>query len=103
MSTERATAFPGTKDRIFNRSFMSALIALCMLATWPTFAAEIHGQVTGAGAPIAGSTVTLWAAGSGVPSQLAQATSGDDGRFILNADGNGADLYLVAIGGRAAA
>ena len=72
-----------------------------VLSSVPAFAADnISGQVVGAGAPILGSTVTLWAEGSGAPRQLAQARTGADGRFMLSADGNGATLYLVAKGGR---
>ena len=66
-------------------------------------AAEIHGQVAAGNAPIAGSTVTLWAAGAQAPKQLAQTQTGADGRFVLNAAADGADLYLVATGGHAAA
>jgi hypothetical protein len=63
------------------------------------------GKVQGAGSPIAGSTVTLYAAGDGKPTQLAQGKSGEDGTFTLDV---GADklkgaadkvLYLVARGG----
>jgi hypothetical protein len=72
-----------------------------MLVSAPALAADIHGQVLGAGAPIEGATVTLWAAGAGAPTQLAQAKSGADGSFELNADSKGADLYIVANGGRA--
>jgi hypothetical protein len=63
------------------------------------------GRVQGAGGPIAGSTVTLYAAGDGKPTQLAQGKSGEDGAFTLDV---GADklkgaadtvLYLVARGG----
>src|SRR5215510_9267795 len=63
------------------------------------------GRVQGAGSPIAGSTVTLYAAGDGKPTQLAQGKSGEDGAFTLDV---GADmlkgaadkaLYLVARGG----
>src|SRR5215510_9416259 len=63
------------------------------------------GRVQGAGSPIAGSTVTLYAAGDGKPTQLAQGKTGDDGAFTLDV---GADklkenadkvLYLVAKGG----
>jgi hypothetical protein len=39
----------------------------------------------------------------GPPTQLAQTQSGADGRFALNADSQGADLYIVAAGGRPAA
>ena len=45
----------------------------------PTLSVKtLTGQVTGAGAPIAGSTVTLWAAGADAPQQLAQTRTGDD-------------------------
>lgn len=68
-------------------------------------AASLSGQVLGAGAPIANSTVTLWAANAGAPKQLAQARSGADGRFTLTAPTTPADasLYLVAQGGQPAA
>src|SRR5262245_54734176 len=62
---------------------------------------NINGQVTGAGTPIAGSTVTLWAAGSDAPRQLAQTNTGDDGHFALGpASGKGSSLYLIATGGK---
>jgi hypothetical protein len=68
------------------------------------FAADsIKGQVLGAGAPIAGSTVTLWAASAGEPKQLAQTKTGPDGRFELRAGtapGKDAVLFLVAKGGQ---
>src|SRR5262245_33805272 len=63
------------------------------------------GRVQGAGSPIVGSTVTLYAAGDGKPTQLAQGKTGADGTFTLDV---GADklkgaadkvLYLVARGG----
>src|SRR5262249_30084551 len=58
-------------------------------------------EVTGAGAPIAGSTVTLWAAGRDAPRQLAQTRTGDDGHFALGpSSGKGTSLYLIAIGGK---
>src|SRR5262249_32404070 len=58
------------------------------------------GQVLGAGAPIANSTVTLWAASPGDPRQLGQTKTGADGSFTLSADADGAVLYLVAKGGQ---
>jgi hypothetical protein len=67
---------------------------------------SISGQVLGAGAPIANSTVTLFAASAAAPRQLAQARTGADGRFVLNttgAPGKDASLYLVAKGGQSAA
>src|SRR5215475_12284831 len=66
----------------------------------PAYAADgIAGQVLGAGAPIANSAVTLWAASADAPKQLAQTQSGADGRFSLEAPGTaGTDssLYLIA-------
>ena len=47
--------------------------------------------------------MTLWAAGTGAPQQLAQTQTGGDGGFVLDADGKGAVLYLLAKGGRPAA
>ena len=64
---------------------------------------EINGQVLAAGAPVVGSTVTLWAARTDALQQLAQVQSGPDGRFTISADGRGADLYLLAKGGRPSA
>ena len=74
-----------------------------MSSAVPTFAADsINGQVVGAGAPIVGSTVTLWAENTGTPRQLAQTKTDGDGRFVLNADGGGAILYVTAKSGRPA-
>ena len=67
---------------------------------------QIRGEVTGAGAPIANSTVTLWAANDGAPRQLGQAQTGNDGGFVMTVpDSLAADtsLYFVAKGGRSAA
>jgi hypothetical protein len=72
-------------------------------ATSPVAAAvHIDGQVQSGGGAVAGSTVTLWAGSAGEPRQLAQAKTGDDGSFVLNADatpGPSVSLYLVAKGG----
>jgi hypothetical protein len=68
----------------------------------PASAQSTKGQVLSAGAPIVNATVTLWAASTGAPAQLAQTRTGADGRFALNAPGGrgkGATLYLVAKGG----
>ena len=54
-------------------------------------ATTINGRVTGAGAPISGSTVTLWAAGTAAPKQLAQGQTGNDGGFSLSAADAGSD------------
>lgn len=65
-------------------------------------AASLNGQVLGAGAPIANSTVTLWAASSGAPKQPAQARSVADGGFTLPVPATTAEssLYLAAQGGQ---
>ena len=87
------------------RSIRVALAVHCAIAAAPAFAATIGGQVLGAGAPIANSAVTLWAASTGVPKQLAQARTGADGRFTINAPAasTGTSLYLTANGGVPAA
>ena len=62
-------------------------------------AVHIQGQVQAGGGAVANSTVTLWAASSGDPKQLAQTQTGNDGSFELGTDETpGADvsLYLVA-------
>lgn len=84
--------------------FSLAMMGMCM-ATSAVSAASLSGQVLGAGAPIANSTVTLWAASAGAPKQLAQARSGADGRFTLTASSapTDASLYLVAQGGQSTA
>jgi hypothetical protein len=87
-----------------SRHCIAAVIALGALFVGPAFAVDsINGQVVGAWAPIVGSTVTLWAEDASAPRQLAQTRTGADGRFTLTADGQGANLYLVAKGGRPSA
>jgi hypothetical protein len=86
---------------------MLALAGLNLISTPPANAAvSISGQVLGGGAPIASSTVTLFAASSGTPKQLSQATTGADGRFTMTAPDNASadtSLYLIAQGGQATA
>jgi streptogramin lyase/5-hydroxyisourate hydrolase-like protein (transthyretin family) len=62
---------------------------------------SIKGQVLGGGAPIAQSTVTLFAATAGTPKQLAQTKTDNDGRFAVIVAGAPAEssLYLTAFGG----
>src|SRR5262245_34090345 len=69
-------------------------------------AGRLQGQVLGGGAPIANSTVTLWAASAGEPKQLRQIRTGADGRFAFAtpaAAGDNTSLYLTAAGGVPAA
>src|SRR5262249_10249321 len=75
-----------TSSRALSRPLIAACATLGMLSGTPSLAANIQGQVTAAGAPVADSTVTLWAAGTGAPRQLAQGQTSTDGRFTLNAD-----------------
>jgi hypothetical protein len=66
---------------------------------------EIAGKVQGAGSPIAGSVVTLYAASDGKPTELAAGRTGGDGTFKLGISVDklqgSADkvFYLVARGG----
>jgi hypothetical protein len=78
-------------------------IAGVFLAT-RAFAADIKGHVLGGGAPIAQSTVTLWAASAGAPKQLAQTKTDANGNFSVHGTAApDASLYLVATGGTSAA
>jgi hypothetical protein len=90
------------------KASIAAILATCGLfgsACNPAAAdVRIEGQVQAGGAPLANSTVTLWAASAGEPRQLAQVKSGSDGRFqLLSQETPGTDvsLYLVAKGGQA--
>ncbi|MGO9454119.1 MAG: hypothetical protein ACLQDV_24180, partial [Candidatus Binataceae bacterium] len=79
---------------------MLAVVGLALAE--PAFADSVEGQVLGAGAPIAKSTVTLWSASADDPKQLAQTQSGDDGRFTLSPEqspGEDSILYIIAKGG----
>jgi hypothetical protein len=77
------------------------LTSALMLASEVSLAAPIAGRVMGSGAPIANSTVTLWATGADSPRQLAQARTAADGSFSIDAPAPGeASLYLVAQGGQ---
>ena len=58
------------------RASAAVVLATCALFGWACnpAAADVHieGQVQAGGAPLANSTVTLWAANAGEPRQLAQ-------------------------------
>jgi hypothetical protein len=87
------------------RKLILAVLAIAgvFLAT-RAFAADIKGQVLGGGAPIAQSTVTLWAASAGAPKQLAQTKTDANGNFSVHGTAApDASLYLVATGGTSAA
>ena len=82
---------------------LTALLAVGVLslASISAPAAELAGTVQGAKRPITGSTVTLFAAGTGAPKQLAQGKSDDSGAFSLTYGDAPADsvLYVIAKGG----
>jgi sugar lactone lactonase YvrE len=64
-------------------------------------AQPLVGYIRTGDRPIVKSTVTLWSAGPHSPKKRAQATSGNDGRFELEAPPRqpGETLYLLATGG----
>src|SRR5215469_13948294 len=78
-----------------------AIVAMLSVASFAAAAGEIEGKVQGANSPIMGSTVTLYAAGSGTPVQLAQTKTDNNGTFRLNAGKAPASsiVYLIARGG----
>jgi hypothetical protein len=89
------------KDQLINRSLTALVgVGVISLANNSALAAELIGTVQGAGSPIAGSTVTLYAAGNGTPTQLTQGNTDEDGAFRLEAaepPANGV-LYVIAKG-----
>jgi hypothetical protein len=72
--------------------------AFCTAAAADT----LNGKVLGGGQPIANSTVTLWAASGGAPTQLGQTRTGVDGTFTLSSTDAPKDTtrYLIAKGGQ---
>jgi hypothetical protein len=78
-----------------------AIAAVFSLAAIEANATDIAGKVQGANRPIAGATVTLYAAGTGVPVQLAQSKTDDNGAFKLSGRNAAASsvLYVIARGG----
>ncbi|MGA8490531.1 MAG: hypothetical protein WB711_08935 [Terriglobales bacterium] len=76
------------------------LVASVSMVGLASAADSIKGPVLGGGAPIVNSTVTLWAESADAPKQLAQAQTGNDGRFEVRVSASqDVILYLVATGG----
>jgi hypothetical protein len=75
--------------------------AMFLCTATPSVAANLSGAVQLAHSPVTGSTVTLYAAGTGAPTQLAQATTDDQGAFTLTGADAPADsiYYVIAKGG----
>jgi len=78
-----------------------ALVGALAFASIPAHAAELSGNVQGAGGPIAGSTVAVYAAGNAAPMQLSQGKTDANGAFNLDVGQAPAEsvLYVVAKGG----
>ena len=89
------------KQNLLTGALVGVLAFTAILAR----AADLSGSVQGANQPIAGSTVTLYAAGTGAPTQLAQGKTDGNGAFNLDVGQSPADsvLYVVAKGGTAKA
>ena len=88
-------------------SGLLAVLLFCFGAA-PSAAADLFsGQVLVGGAPVVGSTVVLWSAGTGAPLKLGQSRSDSDGRFhfdsFFHGDQRNFDLYVTAKGGHLAA
>src|SRR5215469_2436825 len=95
--------FGGQRAGIFPASLATTctIVVVVSLAAVETAAAQIAGKVQGANSPIAGSMVTLYAAGTGTPVQLAQSKTDDNGTFKLNMGKAppSSILYVIARGG----
>jgi hypothetical protein len=80
----------------------SIVVAVALVGSPAAHAAvHIEGRVEIAGAPVAGSKVTLWSAGAGAPTSIGEASTGVNGGFVIDAAQTPADpdYYLVAKGG----
>jgi hypothetical protein len=92
------------KHRVEVCLMLFAFIAVLALLAGPASAADtLKGQVLVGKAPLANSTVTLWAASAGAPKQLAQTKTKNDGLFEIRVKGSRSKdviLYLVAKGGQ---
>src|SRR5271169_3870963 len=92
--------------KTFQQLLFQISVLLALTAGPASAAGSLRGQVLGAGAPIAKSTVTLWAAGVDAPRQLVQTQTSGDGQFQMTVQrptGDDPVLYLVAMGGQPAA
>jgi hypothetical protein len=72
----------------------AALGGALAFTTTSVNAADLTCIVQGANQPITGSIVTLYAAGTGVPTQLAQGMTDDNGVFNLDTGTTSADSVL---------
>jgi streptogramin lyase len=87
---------------LFIRHHLLSLVVVAVLYTATTVvASDLAVSVQGAGKPITGSTVTLFAGSTGAPAKLAQGRTDDQGAIKLTYDNSPADsvLYVIAKGG----
>ena len=98
---ERYESTSDNKTHIHEKSFTALTTAAVLLISDAATAADLTGNIQSAGKPIAGSTVTLFAAGTGAPTQLAQGKTDDSGAFTLTYSDAPTDsvLYVIATGG----
>jgi hypothetical protein len=85
------------KHALIKHSLASLVgVGIILLTNLSALAAELTGTVQSGNQPIAGSTVTLFAASTGAPAQLAQGKSDETGTFNLTYAAAPADsvLYL---------
>src|SRR5271165_2707742 len=89
------------KTACFTTTLACARLCALAFASSAALAADLPGSVQGSGKPIAGSTVTLFAADRGTPTKLAQAKTDDQGAFKLTYGEAPTDsvLYVIARGG----
>src|SRR5271165_3959306 len=82
-------------------TLFSILLFTLAFAQVRAMAADLAGNVQGAGLPIAEATVTLYAASTGAPTQLAEGKTDDSGTFALTYADAPVDsvLYVIAKGG----
>ncbi|WP_160152325.1 hypothetical protein [Microbulbifer sp. ALW1] len=93
---------PGILVALLKRCLPMLAITLLGLSATSVLAETIQGRVQAATKPISGAEVTLWRAGSGHPSKLAQTKTDNEGRFTLSPDAAGGAagvLYLTSSGG----
>jgi hypothetical protein len=85
----------------FNLRAIVASGALLLITCVPAAAAGLTGTVMTEGQPIASAIVTLYVAGTGAPTQLAQGNADANGAFTLTYDDPPAEsvLYVIAKGG----
>jgi hypothetical protein len=89
------------KLNVCRNGLLSLFTGMAVLFSPIVNAADLAGRVQGAGNPIAGASVTLYAAGTGTPKQLAKGKTDESGAFTLTYDAapDESVLYIIAKGG----